>query len=366
MDASSEGVPCPASAAADPLSTQWLRVARAAHPGNPAKAGRVAARMAVRANTTPTDFAGRGVLASAHAGRLDDVQLILRCPLLLPIAVHARDGDGCTLLHLVAGPWFPVRPPLVQWWIPARMRPPTLNARKPAWPSTHTAPASLALVRRLLACGADANARDRYGRTPLEYAAKAGTVAVLRALVGGGAELRLHSPAALSPFRAAAEPRRRPREARAERLQVRWALRRCTASTCCLIRRRVSGDARVLWDWDCCQVTCKYLRATGCDAGSAFKHACWNPTFPQVLLEHPDLVALHWDGLQSAGVGHAAPGTLALHLAQLPLDAMCTAVQELLSTAAEVQARRWGRLREAWVSAVVRTTWLGRASRTGR
>ena len=251
-------------------------------------------------------------------------------------------------------------------WIPARMRPPTLNARKPAWPSTHTAPASLALVRRLLACGADANARDGYGRTPLEYAAKAGTVAVLRALVGGGADLRLHSPAALSPFRAAAEPRRRPREARAERLQVRWALRRCTASTCCLIRRRVSGDARVLWDWDCCQVTCKYLRATGCDAGSAFKHACWNPTFPQVLLEHPDLVALHWDGLQSAGVGHAAPGTLALHLAQLPLDAMCTAVQELLSTAAEVQARRWGRLREAWVSAVVRTTWLGRASRTGR
>jgi hypothetical protein len=235
VDASSEGVPCPASAAVDPLTTQWLSVARAAHPGNPAKARRVAARMVVMAKTTPTDFAGRGVLTSALAGRLDDVRLILRCPLLLPIALHARDGDGCTLLHLVAGPWFPVRPPLVQWWIPVRMRPPTLNARTPAWPSTHTAPASLVLVRRLLACGADANVRDRYGRTPLEYAAKAGTVAVLRALVGGGAELRLHSPAALSPFRAAAEPTRwRPREATAERLKVRWAWHRC-----------------LLWEWDC-------------------------------------------------------------------------------------------------------------------
>lgn len=245
MDASSEGLPCPASAAADPLSMQWLSVARAAHPGNPAKAGRVAARMVVRAKAAPTDFAGRGVLASAHAGRLDDVQLILRCPLLLPIAIHARDGDGCTLLHLVAGPWFPVRPPLVQWWIPARMRPPTLNARKPAWPSIHTAPASLALVRRLLACGADANVRDGRGRTPLEYAAKAGTVAVLRALVGGGADLRLHSPAhapaALSPFRAAAEPRWRPREATAERLQVRWAWHQCATSTGCRIRTCVVG-----------------------------------------------------------------------------------------------------------------------------
>jgi hypothetical protein len=103
------------------------------------------------------------------------------------------------------------------------------------------------------------------------------------------------------------------------------------------------------------------------DAGVALhQSACWDPTCPQVLLEHPDLVALHWDGLQLAGVGHGAPETLASHLAQLPIDAMCTSVQQLLSTAAGVQARRWGRLREAWVSAVVRATWLGRASGTGR
>jgi ankyrin repeat protein len=45
----------------------------------------------------------------------------------------------------------------------------------------------VALLRRLLAQGADPNARDRQGFTPLHFACQQGAVEAVRALIGAGA-----------------------------------------------------------------------------------------------------------------------------------------------------------------------------------
>ena len=49
--------------------------------------------------------------------------------------------------------------------------------------------ASVEIVRELIKAGADVNARDHYQRTPLMYAASAGSTEVVRELVKAGADL---------------------------------------------------------------------------------------------------------------------------------------------------------------------------------
>jgi ankyrin repeat protein len=62
----------------------------------------------------------------------------------------------------------------------------------------------LALVRRLLAAGAEVNQINALGETPLTYAVAAGRRAVVRLLLAQGADLELPPPPAWSPLHYAA------------------------------------------------------------------------------------------------------------------------------------------------------------------
>lgn len=184
-----------------------LSLARTAYPACEAKARRVAVRMA-----------GVVPLVSARAGRWDEVEYALKVGLVPPGAPET-DHAGCTLLHYAAGflscynprrvlvvaPKAPLRPL-------SRYHKPVTRVRLPRFSLAQHA-AGAPRVRRLLAHGADPNAVDGQGCTPLAWAARCGNSGVMAALVAGGAELLLGSPQAGLAFRGARDSHWWPAEA---------------------------------------------------------------------------------------------------------------------------------------------------------
>lgn len=66
--------------------------------------------------------------------------------------------------------------------------------------------AQVAAIEALIAAGADANAIDRNGATPLHRAVRTRCAAAVRALLAGGADASLRTKAGSSPARLAAVP----------------------------------------------------------------------------------------------------------------------------------------------------------------
>lgn len=57
------------------------------------------------------------------------------------------------------------------------------------------------MIRHLIACGVHVNAKDRYGNTPLFYAARAKNVEAMKALLDAGAEVDTKNADGITPLR---------------------------------------------------------------------------------------------------------------------------------------------------------------------
>ena len=96
--------------------------------------------------------------------------------------VNEQDSSGETALHFAAGlasPHWSFLNPVADY-----SEPPTANF----WPYLFTETPNPEVVAHLLSAGADPNAVDFEGATPLMYAADGGTLEVLRALLATGAD----------------------------------------------------------------------------------------------------------------------------------------------------------------------------------
>lgn len=129
-------------------------------------------------------------LEPSEQGRLACVSRACKDASLNPAVFHyAALGDGANLLAALRAPGGV-----------------DVNRRFTADRQTalHAAADSDRLVVMLLAAGADAEARDRLGRTPLAVAAASGHVAKLRALVAAGANKNARDSAGRTPLMTAA------------------------------------------------------------------------------------------------------------------------------------------------------------------
>lgn len=132
------------------------------------------------ADVRAKDRKGRTVLMYATARQSPEIVDAL---LHSNASVNEEDSSGETALHFAAGlASFPID---MMGERAGYDEPPTANFWPTIFPTNTPKPA---VIRLLLAAGADANAVDFEGATPLMYAAEVGMPEVLRALLKAGAD----------------------------------------------------------------------------------------------------------------------------------------------------------------------------------